>query len=221
MTAKNCFILAFALTGFVASSQAQVITEWTFETSAPTTSGPVSAELGTGTASGSHAGATVYSSPAGDGSAHSYSSTLWAIGDYYQLSLSTAGFSQVSLSYDQISSSTGPGNFLLTYSIDGGTTFNPIGSTYSVIANSTPNAWSATVFSGASVFAPTLPADVANETSLIFRLVDESTTSANGGTVASGGTDRIDNFDVSVPEPSSLALIGLGAASLLGLCRRK
>jgi hypothetical protein len=50
---------------------------------------------------------------------------------------------------------------------------------------------------------------VDNQASVWFELIDTSTTSANGGTVGTGGTDRVDNFDVYVvPEPTSLSLLG-------------
>src|SRR5438105_15687052 len=82
------------------SAQAQ-IAQWTFETSAPTTAGPIAPEVGSGSASGSHAGAAVYSSPAGNGSVHSYSANTWAVGDYWQFQTSTLGSSGISLSWDQ------------------------------------------------------------------------------------------------------------------------
>src|SRR5690349_21798851 len=78
------------------TSQAVLIADWTFETSVPTTAGPYVAEGGvnaaTSFASGLHAGASVYSNPAGAGSAESFSSTAWAIGDYYQFTSSTIGY---------------------------------------------------------------------------------------------------------------------------------
>src|SRR5262249_6268835 len=70
-----------------------VIADWTFETSQPTTAGPFNAEIGSGQATGHHAGAAVYSTPVGNGSAHSFSSTVWAVGDYYQFEVSTLGLS--------------------------------------------------------------------------------------------------------------------------------
>ena len=63
-----------------------------------------------------------------------------------------------------------------------------------------------------------------DQSSVFFRLVDTSTTSANAGTVAGGGTDRVDNFTVTataVPEPSTIALLTLGGAAGLVALRRK
>ena len=66
--------------------------------------------------------------PAGNGSAHSFSSNVWAVGDYYQFQVSTLGQSQIGLVFDQTSSSTGPGNFKVQYSTNG-TTFTDTGFT--------------------------------------------------------------------------------------------
>ena len=97
--------LGFGLIAGVA--HADTLADWTFESSIPATSGPFAAEIGTGAASGHHASTSTYSSPAGNGSAHSFSSNTWAAGDYYQFSTSTLGDSAISLSFDQTSSSTG------------------------------------------------------------------------------------------------------------------
>ena len=60
-----------------------------------------------------------------------------------------------------------------------------------------------------------------NATTITFELVDLNTVSVNGGTVATAGTDRVDNFTVvSVPEPATLALAGLVGLSLM-LFRRQ
>src|SRR4051794_2744650 len=97
MNLKNKFSFRnFASTTVLASallaskSEAQ-IAKWTFETSAPVvTPGAgiwvtnVAAEIGTGIASGFHAGNAAYTSPAGNGSSHSFSANTWAVGDIFQ-----------------------------------------------------------------------------------------------------------------------------------------
>ena len=199
------------------STQAQIIADWTFETSLPATAGPFSPEVGAGSATGFHAGAAVYSTPAGNGSSHSFSSTLWAVGDYYQFQVSTLGLSGVLVSYDQTSSNTGPGKGRLQYSTDG-INFTPVGAAdYTIVANASPNpAWNATTASSLYSYTYDLSAITAlnNASAVYFRVVDTSTTSANGGTVAVAGTDRIDNFIVQVPEPSALVLAGFGLLML-------
>jgi hypothetical protein len=202
-------------------SAAQTIAKWTFETSIPNSAGPYSPEIGSGSASGSHAGPATYTSPAGNGSSHSFSATNWAIGDLWQISSSTVGSTDIQLEWDQISSNTGPKNYDLSYSTDG-TLYTTVLS-YSVLANATPNTWSTVTFSPASHFSIDLSSytDLNNAANVYFRLTDTSTTSANGGTVATGGTDRLDNFTIEVvPEPGTAALIGLGCGAFFAYRRR-
>jgi PEP-CTERM motif len=225
---KKQIALLLAVGGLLSMSRTQadtIIADWTFETSLPATSGPFSPEVGSGSATAFHAGATTYSHPAGNGSAASFSSSLWAVGDYYQVQVSTVGFQGIFLTYDQVSSGTGPGKFLLQYSTDG-TTFTPVtGTDYTVLVNAAPNAWSSNPAN--HVTTTTLSDDLSaittlnNAATVYFRFSDDSTTSANGGTVATSGTGRIDNIIVAVPEPSTFALFGLGAASLFLFRRRK
>lgn len=200
-----CSLLATA-----ALSQAQ-IAQWTFETSIPSTGGPVAPEIGSGSATGVHAGAATFSSPAGNGSSHSFSANTWAVGDYWQFQTSTLGYSGIKVSYDQTSSNTGPGQNYFQYSTDGNL-FHTVGSTYSIVPNASPNpTWNGTTASTLYSFTYDLSSIAAldNASSVYFRIVNASTTSANGGTIAGTGTDRIDNFTVMVvPEPQSLALLG-------------
>ena len=123
------------------------IANWTFETSQPgavtlpaspgagTWLTNIAAENGIGTAAGWHAGATTYSSPAGNASFHSFSSTVWTnVGDCYQFAVSSVGFQNIAVSYDQTSSGSGPRDFIFSYSTDG-VIFTPFGSTYIVLTN--------------------------------------------------------------------------------------
>jgi len=57
-----------------------------------------------------------------------------------------------------------------------------------------------------------------NQAAVYFRLTENGTASANGGTVATAGTDRVDNFTIGVvplPEPTSVGLL-LGGLGLVG-----
>lgn len=219
--------LAVSVAGAVPTLHADVIANWTFETSVPTTAGPFVAEAGVNAAvsqaTGFHASASaVYSNPVGNGSPESFSSNFWAVGDYYQFSTSTIGYDSLIITWDQTSSTTGPRDFVLSYSTDG-TAFTAIGSPYTVLANSAPIAWTG----GTSFPEHTHTQDLSgitalnNQATVYFRMVDNSTSAANNtGTVATTGTDRIDNVVIgTIPEPASLGLLALGAVGLLA--RRK
>jgi Calx-beta domain len=183
---------------------ATTIADWTFQNSAPATSGPISPEIGSGAATGGHTATATYSSPSGNGSTHSYSATPWAVGDYWQFQVNATGFNNITLAYDQISSGTGPQNFQLEYSTTGTTgSFINIGSPTTVQVNGTAPApgWITTGGQNAAyTFTPDLSAiqsSIINQTTLFFRLPDSSTVSANGGTVGGSGTDRIDNVVIT------------------------
>jgi hypothetical protein len=158
----------------------------------------ISPATGPGTASGHHAsGSTVWSNPAGNGSAESFSSNNWAIGDYFQFQTSSDGLEDIFIEFDQVSSGTGPRDFQLSYSSDG-TTFTSFGSVYMVRANSSPS-WS----SGTPLTVDTFTFDLSSVTALddqaniFFRLGVASTASAGGGTIAGGGTSRVDNVSIT------------------------
>jgi hypothetical protein len=215
-------VLAFVL--FPAAADATVIAQWTFETSVPVTAGPISPETGSGEALGSHAsGSTAYSNPQGSGSTESFSADHWAVNDYWQFKVATTGLQNIKFGWDQVSSSTGPRDFNLSWSTDG-TSFTLLGS-YTILENATPNAWSGTVKPN-TVYGPvTGPASVDNQSAVYFRLIDTSTTSASGATVnTTSGANRVDNINVTgdvigAPEPSSAML--LFSVALIPARRRK
>ena len=234
---KSLFCLASMLALNLTSAKADILADWTFQSALSTnniigaglttngTQSGVQADIGTGTASASHATAgSVWSIPAGNGSTNSWSVNNWSVGDYFQFQVSTLTFQNINVSFDQTGSGTGPRDFGLFYSTDG-TIFTQFGANYSVLANgAAPNAsWNATTANSVYSFAFDLSAITAlnNSSADYFRLVDMSTTSTSGGTVGTAGTDRVDNFMVStVPEPTTLALTGMGLMALVALRRK-
>jgi hypothetical protein len=233
---KITSLLLAALTGYclTSSSQGATITSWTFETSLPGGASGITAatitgitpEVGSGTASGVHASsATTYSNPVGNGSTDSFSSNTWAVGDYYQFSTNTIGYEDITLSWAQTSSGTGPGEFTLAYSVNGGSFSNFLN--YTVLPNQAGapglGAWNATTaITGYNFSADFSALSALDGAAVDFRLVMRSTAdSTPPGTVAVAGTSRVDTFTVSgtaIPEPTSALLGGLG---VLGLLRRR
>jgi hypothetical protein len=234
---KSLLCLASLLACFtITSAKANVIADWTFQSALSTnniigagltpsgTQSGVLADIGTGTASASHATAgSAWSIPAGNGSTNSWSVNNWSVGDYFQFQVSTLTFQNINVSFDQTSSGTGPRDFGLYYSTNG-TIFTQFGANYSVLPNAAPNTpWSVTTQNSAYSFSFDLSAITAlnNSAADYFRLVDQTTSSASGGVVGTGGTDRVDNFMVStVPEPATLVLTGMGLMALVALRRK-
>jgi len=227
-------VSALALTAAL-QVRADTLAQWTFETSGPSITG-TSATFGgivpetlysgaTAAASGTHAGAgTVWSSPSGNGSPHSFSANLWAQGDYFQFTLSPDltdyTYSGIAVSYDQNGSATGPKTFYFAYSTDG-STWNTVGSDYALTSGIT---WSTGTGGQPTQESFDLSAITALDTAstMYFRIVDDSATTGgaiNGGNVGTAGTDRTDNFTITasgtaIPEPASAALL-TGFAGLL------
>lgn len=201
---KTLALVAFA--GLTAVANADVLANWTFETSIPTTAGPHAAEAGVvgGSALGFHAGATAYSNPSGNGSAESFSSNGWATGDYYQFSVDTSGYENITFGWSQIRSGTGPADFMLEYSTDGGSSFSTV-LNYAVLGGGS-DFWSSSSTHLTSIYAPQAVSGADDAGVVLFRLT--SLVSA-----ASAGTNRVDDIVVSgdvVPAPGALALVGLG-----------
>lgn len=220
--------------GLVNRAHAALVTnaDFTFETSGVAIStsvtqgaspvGPLVAEIGTGSAYGSHAATgAVFSSPAGNGSTHSFSANDWTGGDYYKFVVPTTGIQNILFSFDQISSSTGPKAFSLFYSTDG-TNFSSISNYTLTLTQSETNSNGGT--GTESTWTPTatgaynLSFDLSgvpalnNDANAAFEIVENDTTTATAG------TDRVDNVVVSgtaVPEPAELSMLTMAAAGLL------
>lgn len=228
--------LALILAGVAHPVRANsVIARWTFESSPPddlansTAITGIFADVGAGTASGFHSAAgTDWSTPQGNGSANSLSANTWTAGDYFQFQVSTLAYSSghLVIAWDQTSSGTGPRDFELRYSTDG-SSYAPLGITYSVLEHSSPNPqWNGSTAHVIYAFArdtSAMSGQLLGEPALFLRLVNTSAVSANGGTVGAAGTSRIDNFTVTaVPEAAANAgLLGLALAGFACLHRRR
>ena len=188
------FLGALAVAAPVAADD---LARWTFEndtiSGSGQNSGPYSVDLGWpgiygGQALGHHASAsTAWSSPAGNGSIKSFSSTYWATGDYYQFQTSTIGYQNIAISWHQTSSSTGPTSFALRYSTDGSSFFDLLpGYTVGTAG------WSSGSQNTGSIFGPVSgPPLLNNQPNVYFRLVSLVTPSNTAG------TDRVDNIVIT------------------------
>ena len=221
MKSLSSLLIASAVIATASAASADVIAGWTMPTAVTATTAATysygAANLGAlvsgSMLSGTHSSAsTAWSSPAGNGSTYALSSNGWNVGDYYQISLATTGYSGVSVAWDQTRSSTGPAGFEAVLSVDGGSTFSSLGS-YTVNQVS----WSATVPVTTSSFA-SLASAADNQASVIIRFKV-----VTAGTSTTTGTNRIDNISVTgtvlpVPSPGAIALVGL--AGLVARRRR-
>jgi hypothetical protein len=236
---RKIFSAAMASLAISSFANATLISEWNFESSIPAGWTGTSGATGTNPgitfpaedgvhsgagfpASGLHASsATIWSGPFGNGSNRALSSDRWAVGDYYQFCTSTAGYSSVTITWDQTGSNTGPREFVIKSSGDG---YTAALYTATLLVNGSPNTpWgpATTPLQQFPYRHTTLPIpELDNLASVCIRFIDNSTTSLNGGTVGTAGTNRIDNvqFNGVLPEPGSLALLGIG---LIGLFRRQ
>ncbi len=224
--------------GRFANADVVTIATWTFETSIPggvtgltgqSISG-LAAEVGVGTASGNHASsATVWNNPVGNGSAESFSSNNWAIGDYVQFNVSTLGLQNLVIQWDQTSSGTGPGEFNLAYRVGAGSFVDF--QNYTVLPNQAASpglgAWGSANRIAGYGFNVDLSSVSAlnNAASVDFRFVVRSNNRATPpGSIATGGTSRFDNVTISasaVPEPTAAGLIALTGIAGMAFRRRR
>ena len=228
---KLSLVSVVAATAVATSASAALVAGWTITTAFPTGTGNVPTGLtysvgaandGLQTAGSQlrsvHAlAAATYTSPAGNGSQYSFSSNNWSTGDFYEARLSTLGYSDISISWDQARSSTGPATFELVMSTDGGANFTTLLASYAVLQSGgggSPGTWSSTVYN--PIYSLNQAAAAAdNQADVIFRF-----RSLVAG--AATGSNRIDNvmiYSGPIPAPGAIAL--LGVAGLAGLRRRR
>ena len=225
---KSSLFAAGLVSLLASAASADVIAGWSMPTAvAAATTGTNytygAADLGaltSGTSlSGFHAAAaTTWSSPTGNGSTYSLSSNNWATGDYYQVSMATTGYSDISVSWDQTRSGTGPSSFSLSMSTDGGANFTTLLASYTVVqaglAGTGTTSWNAVTNQTGFTTTTIIGISAANKGNIMLRFSSLSTTAA-------AGTGRVDNISVTgamIPAPGAVALIGL--AGLISRRRR-
>lgn len=127
---------------------------------------------------------------------------------YWQISLSTRGYENLTLSAKTRSSGTGPRDFKLIYSIDSGAAWNDVpNSSYSITSTTLGNFMNSPI---------PLPADASNVDTLLIRFIMTSNTSSRAGTgtyssdetVAAGGTSNINNINVTGTQTASTTTVG-------------
>jgi hypothetical protein len=179
---------ATVASGVLAGPTTTVLSRWTFEVSIPITAGPHAAEEGLfgGDALGVHASkATVYSNPVGNGSLESFSANNWSAGDAYVFTTSTLGFEQVTFTFSQTRSSTGPSAFVAEWSADG-KNYDELGA-YTVAQIT----FSSMSFNPKAVYGPfALPAEADDLETVWVRV----RAAAPGS--AAAGTNRIDDVTI-------------------------
>lgn len=205
----TAFSKAFTVTVTVAPI---LIAGWDFEnttitgtnSSAPTVT-PAAANLGTNPLgsvfTGYHSNtASDWSAGTGNGSTKAATVQTWTVGDYWQIKLSTAGYKDIKLALSQRGSGTGPKDFKLQYSTDGTTYSDISGATYA-IANDT---WSTLQTVSIRTFNLSALTAINDRSEVYFRIVNPSTASIGGGTVAAGGTSQVDDILVEgLPIPTT------------------
>lgn len=213
----------------VSAADGAMIAGWSITTAFPTGTGNVptgqtysvgAADQGDQTSGSSLSSyhtlaAATYTSPAGNGSQYAFSSNNWSIGDYYEARVSTSNYSNISVSWDQARSSTGPASFELIFSVDGGTSWTTVAA-YTVLQSGgggAPGTWSSTTYN--ALYSSSQALAGAEDASLL--IVRFRSTVAG----ASTGSNRIDNVVISgdvVPAPGAVAL--LAVAGLVSRRRR-
>lgn len=213
----------------VSSADGAMIAGWSITTAFPTGTGNVptgntysvgAADQGDQTAGSSLSSyhllaAATYTSPAGNGSQYAFSSNNWSVGDYYEARVSTSNYSNISVSWDQARSSTGPASFELIFSVDGGTSWTTVAA-YTVLQSGgggAPGTWTSTTYN--ALYSSSQALAGAGDASLL--IVRFRSTVAG----ASTGSNRIDNVVISgdvVPAPGAVAL--LAVAGLVSRRRR-
>lgn len=198
---KFLYLAIFFLGSSALLSQTTLVS-WDFSGSAntPTSGLPINA---TRTITNNATGSNTYpTGSSGSCPAPYVLSTNWNSGNgtkYWQFSFASTGYQSITVSFDARSSGTGPRDFKLQMSTTApgtsGYTDVP-GATYAV-ANTACDPYGS--FS--------LPVEADDKSDVYIRLIMTSNTSQNGGTVATGGTNGLDNINVVAAAAAPIELL--------------
>lgn len=155
--------------------------------------------------------ATACLSPSGNGSSHSFSSNNWSPGDYYQITLSTLGFANLSLSWDQARNVTGPSAFRLLMSTNGGASFSELLSCTVLTSGSTgPATWIPMTYYPVYTRTISVPSAADNISQVILRFQNFEHLAS-----LASGSSQIDNILVTgVPAPGAVAVLGIAGLAI-------
>jgi hypothetical protein len=217
-------------------AHAATVAWWDFENTAIATSqvpgGSVSGQItpvtGAGFARGVHANTQTNWTAVVGNPGTAFQSNRWNVGDYYEFVLdytNIVSITDIQISFDHESSFSGPGDFQIQASTDGVNFVDLLDYATLVTGASGPT------FDGATRFPEYLvgPVNLPDNTSVV-RIVSTTTRRAGLSStfyqVTESGRSRIDNALITgdityVPEPGSLALLGLGGLALLRRTRRQ
>lgn len=238
MFRKSSLVVTLAVTSWLVATtcSADIITQWNFNSTVPdglTTTGSTTPNVGAGTAS--LVGGTTATFASGGGSTDpGVDDTGWNTTNYatqstgnksrgVQFAVSTRGYKDISISWDQRHSNTSSRFVQFQYSLDGGNTFTD----HTLFTHVGGGTW----FNNQSIDLTTIAGANFNA-QFVFRLVAAFDPAAgmyaaslpeSAATLysdyAASGTWRFDMVTVrgiqTVPEPGTLALLGCGFASLV------
>lgn len=232
MTLTKTLLAAASLSLMLSAAHADVLTQWNFNSALPDGNlgtGSTLPSTGVGTASLLGGTTATFASGAANGGSSDpapsdnsgWNVTAFAAqgtGDLtrgVQFAVSTEGYTDIVVSWDQRHSNTAARHVQFQYTLDGAS-FISFGDPFLGTAGDT---W----FNGRSVDLSSM-AGVADNASFAFRIVSTfapgtaTYVAANtGSTYAAGGTWRFDMVTVSaapIPEPTTWALMALGLATI-------
>jgi hypothetical protein len=193
VSGATSYLLDVSSTSDFLSATSSTLASWTFPVDGTVVTPDVASTNNTTKTVTTNGGAI--SSAAGV-TTQSASAAAWQSGSgtkYWQVDINTLGYYSIAVSAAQRSSNTGPKDFKVQYRIGVGSWVDT-GTNVTVAADFTTG-----------VTNLVLPSSCDNQSAVSVRWIMTSNVSANNGTVASGGTNRIDNILITGKTPNFLS----------------